>query len=396
MRIVKIEDFHADGGWEPFSFLKITTDDGLVGWSEFNEARGRRGLSSVIRGFSPLLVGVDPRNISSVEALLYATTRSTAGGVQAHAIGAVVNACLDIKAKALDVPVFELLGGALRNAVPVYWSHCGLYRSRLPKLFEEVIGTPAVRTTEDIKTLGKEVVARGFNALKTNAILFADGIAPRVHSAGFGRGPGHPELKADTSLIDGIVETISAFRDGVGREVEIMLDLNFNFRPEGIRRIARALEPYRLSWLELDLYDPSALAFLRRDMRTPLASLEAVLGRRAMRPFLDQNSVDVVIIDVQWNGVPESMRMAALADAHEVNIASHNSSGPLGTAMSAHLCAVVPNFQIMELDVDEVPWRSSLLSHPLDVRDGHFHLSSRPGWGFDVNEDTVTRHPAAG
>jgi L-alanine-DL-glutamate epimerase-like enolase superfamily enzyme len=393
MRITAVEAFHADGGWEPFSFLKLSTDEGLVGWSEFNEARGRQGLSGLVLGLARSLIGQDPRQVSKIEAQLYASTRSTAGGVQAHAIAAVVNACLDLKAKALNVPVYELFGGAIRTRLPTYWSHCGLYRARFPSLFEDVIGKPAVRSLDDIKALGREVAASGFKAFKTNSILF-DEPEPRVHGAGFGRGVGHPELKADERLIGGLRELLAAFREGAGDEVEIMLDLNFNFKPEALRRVARAVEPYRLAWLEADLYDAEALAAVRRECSTPIASLEAILGRRALRPFLEAGAVDIAIVDVQWNGFTEAYRMAAMIDAHEVNLASHNSSGPLSTLISAHLCAVIPNFQILELDVDAVPWRDSLMSHPFDLQDGEFVLSNRPGWGCDINEDVVRAHPA--
>ena len=124
MKIVKLEDFHADGGWDTYSFLKITTDEGLVGWSEFNESR-RKGMAGLIHGLGASLIGEDPRAIGRIDAALNAQTRPTAGGLQSHAIAAIVNACLDIKGKALGVPVYELLGGAVRERMPVYWSRCG-------------------------------------------------------------------------------------------------------------------------------------------------------------------------------------------------------------------------------------------------------------------------------
>lgn len=392
MRITSIQDFHADGGWEPFSFLKIRTDEGLTGWSEFNEARGRHGIGTLIRGLSAQLIGQDPRNLAAIEATLYAQTRSTAGGVQAHAIGAIVNACLDIKAQALGVPVYELFGGAIRKQLPVYWSHAGLNRARMPKLFEEVIGKPPVRTLDDIRALGEEITASGYPALKTNTILF-DPAGPHVLGAGFGRGAGHPELRVDHAITHGLCELLDAFRDGAGAGCGLMLDLNFNFKPEGIRRIARELGPNRLDWLEMDLYDPESLAAIRAVLPMPLASLEAVLGRRALRPYLAARAVDIATMDMQWNGLPEAYRMATMVDAHEINIASHNSAGPLGILMSAHLCAAIPNFQILEYSVDAVPWRDQLLTNPLRVEYGKLVLPDGPGWGSCVNEDVLREHP---
>src|SRR6516162_7886532 len=152
MKIVRLEDFHADGGWDTYSFLKVTTDEGLVGWSEFNESR-RPGMTALIHGLGAALIGQDPREIARIDAALYARTRSTAGGLTAQAIAAIENACLDIKGKALGVPVYELLGGAVRERMPVYWSRCGVLRARCADLFDgKVIDRPAVRTLDDLKS----------------------------------------------------------------------------------------------------------------------------------------------------------------------------------------------------------------------------------------------------
>src|SRR5918998_5826445 len=100
MKIVKIEDFHVACGWDVYSFLKLTTDAGLAGWSEFREHR-RPGVRAAIHGMGELLIGADPRNISRLDAALYSFTRSVPGGINQNAAGAILNACLDIKGKAL-------------------------------------------------------------------------------------------------------------------------------------------------------------------------------------------------------------------------------------------------------------------------------------------------------
>src|SRR5262249_49002867 len=114
MKIVKFEDFHADGGWDTYSFLKITTDEGVTGWTESNGSR-RKGMPSLIHGLGATLIGEAPCAIARIDAALYARSRSTAGGLTSHAIAAIENACLDIRGKALGVPVYELLGGAVRE-----------------------------------------------------------------------------------------------------------------------------------------------------------------------------------------------------------------------------------------------------------------------------------------
>src|SRR5213082_1096768 len=124
MRIEQIETLHADGGGRTFDFLKITADNGLVGWSEFNESFGGAGLSSVIDKLIPTLIGKDPRAYEAHVALMQAIRRTAQGGMVQQAIGAVENALLDLKAKQLQVPVYELFGGPLRDKQRLYWSHC--------------------------------------------------------------------------------------------------------------------------------------------------------------------------------------------------------------------------------------------------------------------------------
>jgi len=391
MKIIGYETFQVDGGWESFSFLKMRTDEGIVGWSEYNEARGRKGLTGLILSLGQSLISRDPRDVNAIDAFLYAQTRSTAGGLQSHASAALINACLDIKGKALGVPVHELIGGAVRDRIPVYWSHCGLFRARYAHLFGPVIDTPPVKTLDDLRACGREVAARGFTALKTNVLIFGPDGA-RLHGPGTGRGPGHPALNISPDIINAVVEQLTALRDGAGPGVRLSVDLNFHYKPEGLRQLARACEPFDLMWLEMDLYEPTALSLIRRSSTTPIGSLESVLGRRAFKPYLDQRAVDVAIIDVQWNGMPEALRMAAMADAYELNVAAHNSSGPLSTVISGHFCSVVPNLRIMEIDIDEVPWRPQLLTNPYRVEAGEFILPSGPGWGTEIDEDVARAH----
>src|SRR5580692_1201522 len=128
MRIAKIEDLHCNAGWRDFSFLKITTDDGLVGWSEFMENFGAEGLSTVLQRLGERLIGMDPRPVEKITAFLHGLTRQTPYGINQQAIAAIENALVDIKAKSLNIPVYELLGGPIRDQLRLYWSHCGTWR----------------------------------------------------------------------------------------------------------------------------------------------------------------------------------------------------------------------------------------------------------------------------
>ena len=392
MRIARIDDLHCDAGWRVFSFLKITTDDGIVGWSEYNESYGSKGLTAIIRALGERLIGQDPLPFERISATLCAITRQAPGGVNQQAIAAIENALIDIKAKSLGVPVYALFGGPVRERLPLYWSHCGSYRLN----HAAVMGVPPVRSLDDLARLGGDVARRGFRALKTNIFLFDDG-APRLYMPGFARAPaGHPELNADRRILVAIAESLRALREGAGAEMGLHLDLNFNFKTEGYLSVARVVEPFALAWLEIDSYDPRALAFIRSKASMPIASCESLFGRRAYRPFFEAGAVDVAIVDVPWNGLGEALKIAAMADAYEINVAPHNFYGHLSTLMSAHFCAAIPNFRIMEIDIDDVPWKDELVTKPPVIENGELVIPTGPGWGADIDERVVRAHPPKG
>jgi L-alanine-DL-glutamate epimerase-like enolase superfamily enzyme len=326
-------------------------------------------------------------------AFLHGLTRAAPGGINQQAIAAIENALVDLKAKALGVPVCELLGGPVRDRLRLYWSHCGTWRVRFGEQIRAWTGAAPIRSLEDLTAQGAEVAARGFKGLKTNIMRF-DGPEPALHMPGF-NAPFAPDLPVDRALIDGLRAQMAAFRQGAGPGVGLHLDLNFNFRTEGYIRIAQAMEEFDLAWLEIDTPDPAALADIRRCSRTRIASCESLFGRRQYRPFFEQQAVDVAIIDVPWNGILEAMKIAAMAEAYEINVAPHNFNGHLGTLMSAHFSAAIPNFRVMEIDIDDVAWKDALVSTVPVVEAGELLLPTGAGWGAEVNEDVLRAHPPA-
>lgn len=388
MKITKIEDLHCNAGWRNLSFLKIETDAGITGWSEFNESYGSVGLSAVIAGLSKLLIGADPRPVERLTAQLYAKTRQAPGGLIQQAIAAIENALVDIKARALGIPVYELLGGPVRDRLRLYWSHCGSYRID----HATAIGVQPLTDLAGVRSLGAEVRERGFTALKTN-IFFFDEDQPALFMPGFTASAGWPELNPSRRVIAALDQQLSALRDGAGTEIDIMLDLNFNFKTEGYMRIAEALAAHDIFWLELDTMDAAALALIRGRSPHPVASGESLFHRRGFKEFLYRQAMDVAIVDVPWNGILESMKIAAAAEAHEINVAPHNFYGHLSSMMSAHFCAAIGNFRIMEIDIDDVPWKDDLVTVSPDIQDGHLHLPTGPGWGTEINEAAVRAHP---
>jgi L-alanine-DL-glutamate epimerase-like enolase superfamily enzyme len=387
VKVGRLETLFCDAGWRPWIFLKATTDDGLVGWAEITDSHGSpRGLAGIVEDLAPLVVGRDPRAVERIYWDLYRHTRQSPGSVIAKAIGGIENALLDLKGKALGVPVVELFGGPTRDTVPLYWSHCGTTRARA----FEVTGTPKLASYEDVTALGREVVERGYGAFKTNIVVPGD--EPSVLMPGFGAGGG--TLQAG-EISGRLVQLLEAFAAGTGGSARPIVDLNFNLEPEGCLQVARALEPFDLLWLEVDLFDPGALATVRQRAPMPICSGENLYGARAFRPFLEAAALDVASVDVIWNGFHQAKKIADLAETFEVNCAPHNYYSHLATFIGAQWCAAIPNARILELDVDDVPWRDELVTALPEIADGELCIPSGPGWGVEVVEDVVREHPWA-
>jgi galactonate dehydratase len=170
---------------------------------------------------------------------------------------------LTSRQKALGISVIELFGGPTREHVRLYWSHCGTYRARYP----EILGTPPLRTMEDIAALGREVVQRGYTAFKTN--MGGPSEPAYTYGGGFGDGPGTTDQVITTAMLQHLETLIGTFRDAVGPEVDINLDLNFHVKPDGMR-IAKLLEPFNLLWLEIDMYDPEAILQIKQSTSTKI------------------------------------------------------------------------------------------------------------------------------
>ncbi|MEO8629023.1 MAG: mandelate racemase/muconate lactonizing enzyme family protein [Betaproteobacteria bacterium] len=384
MKVKTVETLACDAGWRNYHFVKITTDTGVVGWSEYDEGFGAPGVGAVIERLSPRVVGQPVGSHERIYADLYCATRPAAGGIVALAMGAIENALLDAKAKGLGVPVYELLGGKVRDRIRVYWSHCATWRINHPTHYP-----PAITDLDGVKAIAREVREKGFGALKTNIFMYdADKKNVRGWRPGFGV-PFEPELNVDRDVIRNLVMHLEAMRDGAGPNVDILLDLNFNAKTEGYLKILRAIKHLDMFWIEIDSYSPEALGHIRRQSPHPISSCETLLGLREFLPYFREQAMDVAIIDTPWNGVWQSMKIAAAAEAHEVNVAPHNFYGHLCTMMNAHFSAAVPNLRIMETDIDRIAWDHELFSHVPEIVDGYLVMPDRPGWGIEPNEDAI-------
>ena len=383
MKITSIETFVVDGGWRPWTFVKVETDEGVAGYGECSDGRSPYGIVGAIEDLKPALIGADPRAYEMRFWDMVRATRQSPGGIAAKAIAGIECALVDVKARALGISVVELFGGPTRETVRLYWSHCGSTRARHP----DILGTPPLRTMEDVADLGREVVIRGFTALKTNIVIPGD-----PASVYFGGGAGSTDQVVSRQMLRHIEALIGTFRDAVGPDVDINLDLNFNFKPESAMRIVRVLEQFDLLWLEIDMYDPAALLQIKQSTSTKICTGENLYYMRDYIPYFELHAADVFMIDVPWNGFSQSKKVGDLAEVYQLNVAPHNYYSHLATFASASLCAVLPNVRIMEIDIDDVPWKDDLVTNAPEIKDGYMTVPTGPGWGTELNEDEVKKH----
>jgi len=386
MKVRAIETLQCDAGWRNYHFVKLTAENGVVGWSEFDEGFGSPGVTAAIARLSGRVIGKSVMAHERIHAELYALTRPAAGGVVAEGIGAIENALLDAKAKTLGVPCYELLGGKIRDRIPLYWSHCATWRISHPAFYK-----PAITDLAGVKAMGAEVREKGFRALKTNIFIAQDGVL-RGWQPGFAN-PFSAALNIDRTVLRGLRAHLDAFRDGAGSEIDILLDLNFNAKTEGYLEILRAIADLDLFWVEIDCYDPEALGLIRRRSPHPISSGETLFGIREFLPYFRTQAMDVAIIDAVWNGAWQSMKIAALAEAQEINVAPHNYYGHLCSLMNAHFAAAVPNLRIMEIDIDRLPWDHELFTELPAIEKGELIVPDRPGWGTEPKEAALRAHP---
>lgn len=381
LRITSIQPLHADAAWAAYTFVKIETDGGITGYAEITDWRMPQAVAGGVRDLATILEGKDALAIEARMQEMYRLTVQGPGGVIQRAIAGIECALLDIKGKALGVPVYELLGGKLRDRVRVYWSHCGTYRARYPELYDTEL-----QTYDDIEALGREVRARGYTALKTNLVV--PGSPARVLGA----------RDADDMdfVVDSAVRLLQAFKQGTGDAFDTALDLNFHFRAPDVIRIARALEGFKMLWLEVDSWDPEEIREIKEATTLTICSAESVNTVRDYQRFLDRRAMDVAMFDLPWAGMGVCLQIARQADVLDMPVAPHNYYSHLSTFQNAHMCAVLPNLKIMETDVDSCPWRDEYVTQLPQIHDGYLQVPAAPGWGTELDLEALQAHPWRG
>jgi len=371
MKVTAIDILSCEGGWRTLNFVKIQTDEGINGSAECNCVRSADVLRAAIGYLGSLVVGRNPFQTEKIQFDLYRATQRQLGGAMHQAISGIDAALLDIKGKALGVPVYELFGGAFQTKIRTYYTHCG----RAEPLNPEV---PPVKSRADIPACADYVKSLGFRDVKVNYPLTEED-----------RGDITP------GTLSGVVEWIGAWQEALGPECSIALDVAFTFKLAGIFKLARALEPFNMLWLEAETLDPRALKSVRESTSTPICIGESFYRTQGFKPLLEQHALDIIMPDTVWNGITMGKKVADYANTYDILFAPHNSHGVLGGLQAAHLCATCENFKILEYEHDDVPWRNEIATDPIEIVDGCIELSAKPGLGCEIVEEKIAEHPPA-
>jgi galactonate dehydratase len=349
--------------------VRLKTDSGITGLGEASDAYGFANttaddatrMRTQLASFFELINGRSPFEIESYRQRGEAMARQ--GLVPATAFSAIEQALWDLAGKALDVPTHVLLGGKVRDALPVY---ANINRATEP------------RTPAGFGTTARRAVADGFRALKAAPW---DGFPPA--------GSSDTEI---TRAVESGIAAVAAMREAVGPEIAIMVDCHSFFDVERAVRIAERLEPYNLTWYEEPVAPERVdeTVAIRRRIRQNMAGGETLFGLSGFAPLVRRKAVDTIMPDVKHcGGLLELTRIAAMAAEEGVMVAPHNPSGPVSTAASVQVCAGMKNVNYLELQYGEVGWRSDTLVPAERFSNGTIQVPDRPGFGVELNEDVI-------
>jgi galactonate dehydratase len=359
----------APGSTVGFVFVVIETDAGVTGVGECSNwpRRGNELVAHTLETVKDALVGRDPNQIEAIWNELYRNyTYLGARGLITTVISGIDIALWDIKGQVLGRPVYDLLGGAVRDGIPLYTHPEG--------------GTP-----EAAAESCRQLVAEGFTALKTDP---------------FGREMGAYHTARVSGVISrrGIQEgadIVRAMREAVGPEIEILIDAHGQYDVASAIACAKALEPYGITWFEEPVPPESygALRQVREAVNVPICVGERLFTRYDFAPVLENRLADYLMPDVCWTGgISELKKIATMAEAHYVSVSPHGALGPLQLIAGAHTVATVPNLYRLEVISRWLPLYNQLVTPSLEVRDGALHLSDAPGLGVSLNMAYIEAH----
>jgi galactonate dehydratase len=383
------EVFRVDAGWRDWLFLRIETSSGVHGDSEFTDSNGSTAsLVTAVKEVSRLLVGQEVADVTLIVEALRRKYRQSLPGIMWKAISAVENALWDLQSKIEEKSIQRFFPNRLNSKnyldARSYWSHCPTTRIRAA---EKVAAHP-IRTVTDLNNLGLEISRLGFVAYKTNLVGLNP--VPQVYMPGFNRNFSYQRQslpRAFGSDFREVIESIGKFDSSL----EVIIDFNFNASVNEFLEIQRNLTGQKIRWLEIDFDDHLTYESILDSAEFPICTGENILGLWNYLQLVNDSRIDIVSIDLIWNGLSESLKIASAAISKGKRIAVHNYYGGLATSMACVFLEMLPDeaLELVEFDFDDVPWRDSIVSNPITVKNGSVRHVNELGWNNGLILDHI-------
>ena len=375
IKITDVEVIRMQAHVEPHNnwlFVRIHTDSGITGIGEGSLQYKDVALEAEIKNFATYLRGKDPFQIEHIWTSLHRRVTWTGGAVTISAISAIDLALWDIKGKALGVPVYELIGGKVRDRVPLYAN--GWFAGDRPSAHGPQGGEAGEAAWYAARA--QDVVKQGYRCLKLYPFGGAQAVTPERIARGVG--------------------LVRAVREAVGPQIDVAVDVRARLNIGSARRVAQQLAELDIAWLEEPiLFDNvDAMAEFARSVPFPIATGEQLYTRWEFRPLLEKNAVSIIQPDIcHAGGISELRKIAAMAETYYVSLAPHNSNGPISTVASLHLDMAIPNCHMQELFLNSLDLYQQVLTNPIGVADGYGTPPDGPGWGTELNDAVIAQHP---
>jgi galactonate dehydratase len=346
-------------------FVKVETDAGLHGWGEcYTQSDRDLQIVAHVEQLTRYLIGRSPGHIKHFMQIAYDDVAARRGAMDLYsALSGLEQALWDITGKQLGVPVCALLGGACRDRIRVYangWSD-------------------GAKTPEALAEKARQVVARGFTALKFDPLP----------------GPWRTFVARDVERQ--AIRNVEAVRQAVGPDVDVLVEMHRRLAPMHAVTIARAIEPYHPFWFEEPVLAENldALAAARQAIRIPVVTGEELYTKFEFREVFERRAADIINPDVcNVGGILELKEIAAMAEPYFVGVSPHNyNSTTVGLAATLQVAACIPNFLIAEYFVNLEPFGRTIAARPFEVVDSYIHLPDAPGLGIELDEHALARHP---
>ena len=368
MKITNIRTLVVNAEMRNWVFCKVETDQpGLFGWGEGSLEWKTRAVVGVIEDLAPMVIGEDPRRIEHIYGKLYRQSFWRLGVVGMSGISAIEQALWDIKGKLLGVPVYELLGGQVRDKVRMY-THLG--GGDMRSVYETFEAEPLI-------DLARKVIGNGYTAVKVVFVPYSEPLE------GIGK-------------VRRFAALMGKLREAVGDAVDVMIDFHGRTYPAMAIQYILAVQEFSPYFCEEPVppENVEALLEVRQSVRVPIATGERLVGRHQFRPVFEQRACHVIQPDLcHCGGIMEAKKIAAMAETYQMGVAPHNPLGPVANAVALHFALSTPNFLIQEDMLTDVPWRWDVVRSSLKTENGYWLPTQVPGLGIEVDEAQAKKHP---